>query len=117
MKTSNETIERLAAASIAIAVKGAQKWLEAKKLTAPPVLLAAAIQERVKAGLDEALADAKAALDCGMGRAAEQTFTASMVLAGMAAAEQVATPEAGWPAQPRAKMSAAEHNTYPGGRW
>lgn len=42
-----------------------------------------------RAALPQALADAKAALDCGMREAAIATFKASMVIAGIAAAKTV----------------------------
>lgn len=54
--------------------------------------LVVAMRAEARTSLDGALADAKAALDCGMRQAAEATFAASMKLAGIRAAK-AALPE------------------------
>jgi hypothetical protein len=49
--------------------------------------LAAAVNAAVSAAIPAALADARAAIEAGMAAAAEETFRASFVLAGIAAAD------------------------------
>ena len=45
------------------------------------------LRSRLKIGIDEALADARNAMACGMVDAAEMTFRASLVLIGIEAAK------------------------------
>jgi hypothetical protein len=52
----------------------------------------ACLRSYCKVYLPSALADAKSALDCGMGQVAETTFKATMALAGIEAAKEFAWP-------------------------
>ena len=84
--------ERLTVVATRIAAESARRYLVAHKLIARPYALTACLASWVKLQLPIALKDAKEALDCGMGKAAEATFAASMILAGIEAAK-----EAGYP--------------------
>lgn len=46
------------------------------------------LRAEIKASLDDALGEAKQALDAGMGRVAEATFRSNMAAAGIRAAKQ-----------------------------
>jgi hypothetical protein len=87
-------IQRLADASVTIARKGALAYIEAKKLDVDAKTLAEALPRHIAAKLDEALSDARAALDCGMCDVAVTTFGASMLAAGIAAAKETSAPTA-----------------------
>ncbi len=75
------------------ATRGAQEYLRAHGLTADERALAECLKTWVRLKLPEALADAKAALDCHMTQVAQATFTASMVQAGIQAAKEAAMAE------------------------
>jgi len=85
--------DALARAAMEIAARGAAEYLRQHKLKADPDALLSTLRSWVKAKLPEALHDAKEALDANMGAAAEQTFKASMVLAGIEAAKEAGFPE------------------------
>lgn len=89
MSKDDCTVEALAEAAAAAAMRASVSYVK-KQGTARPDLdtWTAALRKHVKDALPAALEDAKAALECGMSSAAEQTFTASMVLAGIAAAKE-----------------------------
>ena len=53
-------------------------------------LLVDTLRAEINAAMDEAIVDAKKALECNMGAVAEWTFTASMTAAGIKAAKAVA---------------------------
>jgi hypothetical protein len=53
----------------------------------------ACLRQWCKIKLREALADAKAAIDCGMDQVAEATFKATMAQAGIEAAKEFAWPK------------------------
>lgn len=71
------------------AAKAAARYLQVHDLDADDGQMKEVLKRHVKARLDEALADVKKTLDCGMGDVASQTFLASMVLAGIDAAKEV----------------------------
>ena len=79
-------------AAMIIAVRGAKEYLRAHDLQADNQALCACLSAWVKAKLPEALHDAKAAIDCNMHQAAEATFAASMVQAGIEAAKEASIP-------------------------
>lgn len=84
-------ITNIAEAAVEIAAKGARMWFEQNRTE--PVSLDAfveCIKANVKLYLPAALKDAKEALDANMPDAAEQTFKASMILAGIEAAKESA---------------------------
>ena len=85
---NNNARAGLAAAALGIAWKSAQAWLTKNNKHAEPDALAACVKSWVKISVSEALADARAAIDCGMSEAAVQTFAASMALAGIEAAKE-----------------------------
>jgi len=89
---TTDTVTPIAEAACAIAKRGAAEYLARHDFTADPEALAASLRTWVKAKLSEALADAKQALDCGMGQAAQATFAATMVNAGVEAAKECAMP-------------------------
>lgn len=71
-----------------MAQKGAVEYLRANKLTAAPATLAECLTSAVKRYLPSAIRDAQEAMEAHMPKAAEQTFAASMVLAGIDAAKE-----------------------------
>lgn len=78
--------------AVQAAMRAAEQYLHVHKLEADDRALADALKVHVKARITEALADARDAFDCGMADVAEQTFLASMVLAGIDAAKEVGRP-------------------------
>ncbi len=94
MTTTTTTVSELARTSIFLATTGATAFLKTREISLDledTVALNNAISVAVKDAIAEALADAKTAIDCGMIWVAEQTFAASMRLAGIAAAKIIAT--------------------------
>lgn len=87
-----KNIESLANMAAAITVNAAIEYLKRKNLSADPGELVTACKAYTKASLREAITDAKEALDCHMEAAAVSTFKASMILAGIRAAREVAKP-------------------------
>lgn len=83
-------------AGIAV-IQGARDYLKANKLTADDTVLKACAASWMRAKMPEALKDAKDALACGLAKVAEQTFVASMMLAGIEAAKEAAVPVGGCP--------------------
>ena len=83
----NPATERLTVVATQIAAEGARRYLAAHNLRTDTGTLARFLAFWVKQQLPAALADAKKALDCGMDKAAESTFAASMILAGIEAAK------------------------------
>lgn len=83
MKSAN-----LADAAVMIAARGAAEYIRKHWHGLPPQSdLLPLLKEEVKAAIPQALDDAKQALEAHMTEAAEQTFAASMVIAGIAAAK------------------------------
>jgi hypothetical protein len=82
----------LAATACRIASQGAIEYLRVHGLTADMTALSECIRSWVKIKLPDALGDAREALACGMGHVAEQTFAASMMLAGIEAAKEASNP-------------------------
>lgn len=80
--------DTLAEAACSIAQRGAVEYLHAHSLKADAYTLAECLKAHVKSALPGALHDAKQALDCNMGQAAQQAFAADMVLAGIEAAKE-----------------------------
>lgn len=83
--------------------RAAKQYLHAHGLTAAVPALSACLASWVRIKIPEALRDAGAALDAGMGLAAEATFLATMAQAGIEAAREAGRPthasvEAGDPA-------------------
>jgi hypothetical protein len=92
----SDHVNALASAAVSIAARGAAEYLHQHKLTADPNFLAECLRAMVKARLQEALADAKAALDCNMGQIAAATFSATMTQAGIDAAKEASQAPRGW---------------------
>ncbi len=95
MKTSE--VFGVAQAGCRIAERGAVEYLNAHKLQADPTALAECLRSWCKIKFPEAMRDAKEAIDCGMVQAAQVTFHASMIQAGIEAAKECAMPVAAWP--------------------
>jgi hypothetical protein len=87
MKDSTELVD----AACIIAARGASEYLKAHNLVAERDALARCLKSWVKAKWQEAMNDAKEALDCGMGQYAERTFAATMMQAGIEAAKEAGT--------------------------
>jgi len=87
---SNPGMDALADAAVVIAARGARQYLDVHKLKADPAALTACLKSWVKIKFPEALNDAKAAISAGMHAVAEQTFAATMRLAGIEAAKEAA---------------------------
>lgn len=87
---SNPGMDALADAAVMMAARGARQYLDVHKLTADPAALTACLKSWVKIKFPEALRDAKDAISAGMHSVAEQTFAATMRLAGIEAAKEAA---------------------------
>lgn len=85
-------MKQLIDAACRIAAKGAMEYLRVNHLTADNDALAACLKSWVKAKWDEAMRDAKEALEANMGQVAESTFAASMLQAGIEAAKEASRP-------------------------
>ena len=94
-----KTIDALGTLAAQTAMKGAADWFRANVtgISASDAAdrLVPAIRKHAALALPAAMADAKEALDAGMGAAAEATFLASMKISGITAAKDVAF-ETGW---------------------
>lgn len=89
MNTSNSRLlDGLAAAALGAAFKGAQDYLAKHKLFADQDALAACVRSWVAIKMQEALRDAREAIDANMHVIACHTFAATMVLAGIEAARE-----------------------------
>lgn len=75
-----------------LAAAGARAYLERNHIAADPVALSECLRSWVSAKLPEALNDAREALACHMDQAAEATFRASMINAGIEAAKEASQP-------------------------
>lgn len=84
----DNAFDGLAHAAVTIAARGAARWLAAhpEAGTVDDATLVKYVREAVRRALPGALRDAKEAIEARMPEAAEQTFGASMVLAGIEAA-------------------------------
>ena len=86
-----DTLSVLGSRAAEAAMRGAAEYLRLHKVTITDWDTATRIvAERTRDAIPEALADAKVAFDCGMIEAATLTFLASMRLAGIAAAKEIA---------------------------
>jgi hypothetical protein len=93
MKTEITTEEKVLFDRCAgIAIQGARDYLTTHGLTADNAKLAACLSSWMKIKFFEAMADAKAALDCGMTAVAMQTFSLTMRQAGIEAAREASNP-------------------------
>lgn len=86
--------KQLIDAACRIAAKGAMEYLRVNHLTADNDVLSACLKSWVKAKWDEAMHDAKEALEANMGQVAESTFAAAMLQAGIEAAKEAGRCEA-----------------------
>jgi len=82
----------LGEAAAQIAMRAALQYLRAHGLEADPAALAETLRSWVKIKFPEALADVRKALEARMDKVAEQTFAASMALAGIEAAKEAGFP-------------------------
>lgn len=89
----NNFVGELAHQSIRIAIHGAQQFLKLANANVNPEALRHFVKEQCKAALDGALHDAELAFEAGMTQVAAATFSASMVLAGIAAAKLASDPK------------------------
>lgn len=89
--TSEVDLNALADAAIATARMAAVARLRVNHAI-PTDDLDGIVKDEVAKALPEALDDAKEALECGMTDAALQTFSASMAIAGIAAANRACLP-------------------------
>ena len=78
----------------AAAYGGMMQYLKVHGLAGVPSDLRECLAAHVKAAVPKALADAKEAFEAGMPGVAEQTFAASMVMAGIEAAKEAGFPPA-----------------------
>ena len=93
MAASNAS-QSLVSVAIQIASVGAAEYLRRHNLKASPEALRECLAAWVKIKLPEAMKDAKAALDSHMTQAAEATFKASLIAAGIEAAKEAGMPVA-----------------------
>jgi hypothetical protein len=84
---TDDNAQRLADAALGIAWRGAQKYLGGRASEIEDKLVTA-VRAAVKRDVHGALADARAAIDAGRAEIAVQTFVASMMLCGIAAAKE-----------------------------
>lgn len=93
MPNQTDSIDTFARAAADIAMRAAIEYAREHDLEVVALQhaesLCAAIRRHVQAAVGPALADARLALEAGMGWAAEQTFRASIALAGVEAAKEV----------------------------
>ena len=86
----NSPMDKLADAAVMMAARGARQYLDVHKLAADPAVLTECLKTRVKAAFPKALDEVRDAISAGMHAVAEQTFAASMRLAGIEAAKEAA---------------------------
>lgn len=84
--------ESLAQVAANIVVKAAVTYLQVHHLTADQAALAECCKSWTRIKLPEAIRDAKEAMDCHMHQAAEATFKASLIQAGIEAAREASRP-------------------------
>jgi hypothetical protein len=108
-KTATDT---LADAALEIAVKAAARHIKRNHLHVSDSCLCENLKVQIKAALPGALADAQAALACGMIAVAEQTFAASIALAGVEAAKRSVTS----PPEPKPELEPIRRLTGVDGR-
>ena len=86
-------IDNLGTIAAEVAMRAAAEYVRANNLKVVDYQAATeCLRSCIKNRLASALDDAKAALDVGMGQAAEATFRASMALAGIEATKEFASP-------------------------
>lgn len=85
----DEAIQMLSRMAMAIATNAAKTFMTKHGLSASNEALATTLQKELAAAIPDALADAREAFNCGMIEVADQTFRASMALAGIKAAQSV----------------------------
>lgn len=93
MAKTNE--ELLVNAATTIALRAAREWMDARGVKIPEggwPDFADCLRANLKIRLPEALRDAREAMECGMTQVAETTFAASIAIAGIDAAKEVAVP-------------------------
>ena len=86
------SLSSLAQVATDTAILAAATYLRKHGLQAPPEVLSSFLMDWIKIKLPEALRDAKEAIDAGMAEAAQQTFLASMMQAGIEAAKESGFP-------------------------
>lgn len=86
-------MDQLVTVAADTAMKAAVQYIHANGLGYDLDALLACLRANVKARFQEALADSKRALDANMGKIAEQTFLATMALAGIDAAKEASFPK------------------------
>ena len=101
MTLNTNAVDTLGQKAAEAAMRGAAEYIRANNLRSNANLerITELIKLKAKAALPQALEDAKEALEANMGRLAEQTFMASMVLAGVNAVKDYQAEEAvrwGW---------------------
>lgn len=74
--------------AVSAALRSAQQYMHVHNLKADEKVLWECCKSWCKIKLPEAIADARAAYDCGMNQAGDATFIASMVQAGIEAAKE-----------------------------
>ena len=80
---------RLARAAMEFAVAGAREYADRNGIFLDLDALSDRLAQHLRATMRGALDDARDAIDAGMVQVAEQTFAASMALAGIAAAKEL----------------------------
>lgn len=89
-KVSDAALDALARVTATASLRGAASYLQLNNVDVTDFAAASqVIREETEARLDEALRDAKAALEIGMVQVAEATFRASMLEAGIAAGKRI----------------------------
>jgi hypothetical protein len=82
--------DQLALTAAKIMMRACADYVRANDIQNPDLdALTAALKARGGKALEQALADAKEAADLGMTQVAQDTFTATLVLAGIEAAQSV----------------------------
>jgi hypothetical protein len=87
MKDATDSLTRAAAG---IAMRAAATYLDKHGLKVADALIVEQLRATIPARFREAIADAREAIDLGMTAVGEETFAASMVLAGIDAAKEAA---------------------------
>ena len=89
---TNSQIDQFAQHAADIVMRSGIEFIAANHADLVPQMTAddsmvVALREAVRGSLDSALADAREAMECGMTKVAEATFSASLRLAGIEAAK------------------------------
>jgi hypothetical protein len=91
--TMNAKVSSLVDVAMITAMRAAREWFaQHKEAKYDFATLGECLKANVKIRLPQALADAKAAIECNMGQVAQQTFFATMALAGIDAAKECCMP-------------------------